>query len=932
MHALIDSAVSHNVEEYAPCIAPPVLMRLATLLLLLLAAPALAQTPGNCALGTAERDLDVSGVLARLFNTGSLFFGNATTNGDGYLVPKLSGKSPIFAAGIWVGGTVGGDLRVAGSTYDRFEFWPGPLNEDGTLPDPDDCSPFDRFWVVDAYDLALYEATGDAAGDFADWPVHLGAPVIDGDGIEGNYDLEGGDRPAIYGHQTAFWVMNDVGNEHWKTLTDPIGLEVRVTAFTSVEAALRQHTFYRYELLNRNSEPFEDARFGLFVDPDLGDAGDDFIGSDSTRGMAFTYNGRPDDAVYGTPPPAVGYDLLTGAGASRYFASTGGGPANDPVNGEEMYNLLQGLWNDGTPLTEGGTGYMTDGDTLTWVYPGDPEAGAFWSEVNIDGEGTENSSGDRRNVIASEPFTLAPGEARAFDLALLFANGADHLNSVTVLKDASDFVQARHDAGTLFAPSTLVFPPPGTLATPEIIGPEDGTFFVQEGELSWRAVPGAEGYHVQFSTDPDFLTRIDLPTDYEAPPAVGRDGEEDPVVTITVHGIANETTTYYWRVQAVALPEQSFFSDARWFTIYRYEPEYFGLYGERIMETAYPGIEDVCEGVESDPGCAEYGWNTVYADPNSTGDYFLVSATTLDNMVERSIVEDEDFELRFSEACATPGTCLGAYVRDGALITSVPFELWNIGDEDDPSDDVRMIPLIRPSGPEPVADWADTFTLERTLAIGGEEVEVGVTERVYWMMPDRPDGYARFEEAANGFGGPGALYDRESDGDTQIDLNANGEACSQQGYYIDFCYRSLPPYRAPIGGAASAGMQVADLAGEGMTPPAGTVVRFVTNDPLFVDAEDDAPAAQPASFALEAAYPNPFRSGATVTYRLGEAGDVRLAVYDVLGRRVAVLADEPQAAGAHRARFEASGLASGVYLVVLEAGGERHARKLLLLR
>ena len=52
----------------------------------------------------------------------------------------------------------------------------------------------------------------------------------------------------------------------------------------------------------------------------------------------------------------------------------------------------------------------------------------------------------------------------------------------------------------------------------------------------------------------------------------------------------------------------------------------------------------------------------------------------------------------------------------------------------------------------------------------------------------------------------------------------------------------------------------------------------------------------------------------------------------MLGRRVAVLADGPQTAGEHRARFEASGLASGVYLVVLEAGGERQTRKLLLVR
>ena len=84
---------------------------IATLLLLLFAAPALAQTPGNCESGTAEGDLNVSDVLARLFNTGSIAFGNDTVSGDGYLVPQATGHSPLFAAGIWVGGMVGGDER-----------------------------------------------------------------------------------------------------------------------------------------------------------------------------------------------------------------------------------------------------------------------------------------------------------------------------------------------------------------------------------------------------------------------------------------------------------------------------------------------------------------------------------------------------------------------------------------------------------------------------------------------------------------------------------------------------------------------------------------------------------------------------------------------------------------------------------------------------
>src|SRR5690606_13136657 len=131
--------------------------------------------------------------------------------------------------------------------YEDSEFWPGPLGPGATLPDPDDCSPYDRIWIVSAEDVQTYDETGETTPDLAEWPVELGAPVIDGDGIEGNYDLGEGDRPRVYGSQTAFWVMNDVGNEHTVTDSSPLGLEVQVTAFaiSSADPAFDQATFYR---------------------------------------------------------------------------------------------------------------------------------------------------------------------------------------------------------------------------------------------------------------------------------------------------------------------------------------------------------------------------------------------------------------------------------------------------------------------------------------------------------------------------------------------------------------------------------------------------------------------------------------------------------------------------------------------------------------
>ena len=67
-------------------------------------------------------------------------------------------------------------------------------------------------------------------------------------------------------------------------------------------------------------------------------------------------------------------------------------------------------------------------------------------------------------------------------------------------------------------------------------------------------------------------------------------------------------------------------------------------------------------------------------------------------------------------------------------------------------------------------------------------------------------------------------------------------------------------------------------------------------------------------------YPNPFRQRVTIEYRVPAGGHVRLTVYDVLGRELAVLVDEKQSAGSHSAKLDASSWPSGVYLYRLEVG------------
>ncbi len=88
----------------------------------------------------------------------------------------------------------------------------------------------------------------------------------------------------------------------------------------------------------------------------------------------------------------------------------------------------------------------------------------------------------------------------------------------------------------------------------------------------------------------------------------------------------------------------------------------------------------------------------------------------------------------------------------------------------------------------------------------------------------------------------------------------------------------------------------------------------------------------PAALALLLAAPNPFAGQTTLRFALPEAGAVRLAVYDTLGREVVHLVDAPLGAGHHAVAFDAGLLPSGTYLVRLEADGQMRTQRLTLAR
>jgi hypothetical protein len=86
------------------------------------------------------------------------------------------------------------------------------------------------------------------------------------------------------------------------------------------------------------------------------------------------------------------------------------------------------------------------------------------------------------------------------------------------------------------------------------------------------------------------------------------------------------------------------------------------------------------------------------------------------------------------------------------------------------------------------------------------------------------------------------------------------------------------------------------------------------------------------SIELHQNYPNPFNPTTIIGYQLPGVSDVKLAVFDLLGREVAVLVNERKNAGGYEVKFDATGLSTGVYFYRLTAGDFVQIRKLLLLQ
>ncbi|MEO8231010.1 MAG: hypothetical protein ABI638_01925 [Ignavibacteriota bacterium] len=447
----------------------------------------------------SKTNLQVALTSLNINNISTYFYNNGISDissqgNSGLVYPKGSGKTAAFTSGLLWGARVTGDPdpRVGGTAY-RTGLQPGQVKSDGTADDPNldiygayrvrrDVFPgadpnIDLSTEAALDGLSQSEVRAQYEADWTGWPATLGAPFNDVDS-NGIYDPLV-DIPGVKdADQTIWFITNDLNSGKTTFLygANPLGIECQVTIWAYNQAgALGSMYFRKYKLINitnRTANPisFDDMYFSMWSDIDLGDAGDDYVGVDTTLSLQFCYNASATDNTYNPlPPPAVGFDFFQGpilngvAGedlnkngiddaadygifnnqrvgpgkinlpmtAAYYFANgdanIGDPPQNNIDGSRQFYNFFQGKFGiSGAPFTDLKTGLQT-----TYALNGDPQARTGWLD------GVQLPAGDRRQGSASGPFTMAPGDTQEVVVAEIVAGaipGVDRLSAIGLLK------------------------------------------------------------------------------------------------------------------------------------------------------------------------------------------------------------------------------------------------------------------------------------------------------------------------------------------------------------------------------------------------------------------------------------------------------------------------------------------------------------------
>ena len=445
--------------------------------------------------------LDVSNANSAFLdinNVNTLITDNSDLHATGkYFVPKQNNTSALYASAMWIGGYTNGSLRTAAMTYRQngYDFWPGPLDTTNASTDTAVTLAYNKVWKINRYDIANFIYNWNAgkvqngtfipAANILNWPAQgtgnysrSMAPFVDVN-HNGIYDpMHDGDYPLIKGDQMIWSVYNDALSKHGESgSVAPLGIEVHASAYAFLcpniadsNVVLNNTTFYNYQIYNRSQNQYDSTQMSLWVDSDLGDYQDDFVGCNVMNNFGYQYNGENYDRDvsggigYHNNLPVFACNILNGPLANpndgidnnnngvideanerclmsgfTYYNNTGSAVNGNPSanqGGLPYYELMHERWENGIPMTFGGSGLGPASNTpCRYLYPGtsDPYGigvgGTITAPVTPTGTygasgWTEyqagNQPGDRRFMVDIGPFTMKPDRMYELDYAFVF--------------------------------------------------------------------------------------------------------------------------------------------------------------------------------------------------------------------------------------------------------------------------------------------------------------------------------------------------------------------------------------------------------------------------------------------------------------------------------------------------------------------------------
>lgn len=113
--------------------------------------------------------------------------------------------------------------------------------------------------------------------------------------------------------------------------------------------------------------------------------------------------------------------------------------------------------------------------------------------------------------------------------------------------------------------------------------------------------------------------------------------------------------------------------------------------------------------------------------------------------------------------------------------------------------------------------------------------------------------------------------------------------------------------------------------------PGDSASALITSENLNTSIESN-DSSIPGQIELKQNYPNPFNPSTKINFTLPSASDVKLSVYNVLGQQVAVLVNQRMTAGSYTVNFDATNLASGMYLYRIETGSFTQSKRMMLIK